>query len=138
MGLGFTINRIITEQFAVFPEHLDLNQEEVQVSYTFNFSLDSSKQQVEVFTSFDFKQNQLPVMKVVVSCSFGIWDDAWNSFIKENSVYLPRDFATNLFSISVGTTRGILSSKTEHTDFSKFIIPLLDVQHIITSDVILE
>lgn len=135
MGLGFTINRIITEQFAVFPEHLDLNQE-VQVAHSFNFSLNPLNQQVGVYTAFDFKQRELIVMKVVVSCHFGVWDDTWNSFIHGNSVHLPIDFATNLFSITAGTARGVLSSKTENTPLSKFILPLLDVHRIITNEII--
>jgi hypothetical protein len=85
---------------------------------------------------FDFKQNSSVIMKIVVSCHFGIGNDAWNSFIEGNKVRLPIDFATNIFAITAGTTRGVLSSKTEHTPFSKFILPLLDVHNIITSDVI--
>lgn len=135
MGLGFTINRIITEQFAVFPEQLDLNQA-AQVSHSFNFSLNPLNQQVGVYTAFNFKQHDSLVMKIVVSCHFGIWNDTWNSFIHGNSVHLPIDFATNLFSITVGTARGVLSSKTENTPLSKFILPLLDVHHIITKEVI--
>lgn len=136
MGLGFKINRIITEQFATFSEHLDLSQE-AQVAYSFNFSLNPLNQQVGTHTSFKFKQHQRLIMKIVVSCHFHIWDDAWNSFIRGNSIHLPVDFAANLFVITTGATRGVLSSKTEHTPFSKYVLPLLDVQHIITSDIVL-
>ena len=135
MGVGFTINRIKTEQFALFPEALDSNQP-VQVTDSFNFSLNPFNQQVGVYISFDFKQDQLLVMRIVVSCHFGISNGAWNSFIEGQSIHLPLNFATNLFSITAGTTRGVLASKTEDTPFSKYIIPLLDVRNIITSDIV--
>ncbi|MFK7798037.1 MAG: hypothetical protein AB8E82_11335 [Aureispira sp.] len=135
MGVGFTINRIITEQFALFPEAFNANQE-VQVANSFNFSLNPLNQQVGVYASFDFKQQQLLVMRIVVSCHFGIENKAWNSFIEGQSICLPLDFATNLFSITTGTTRGVLASKTENTPFSQYIVPLLDVQNIITSEIV--
>ena len=135
MNLGFALKRITTEQFATFSEYLDINKE-AQVGHSFQFSLNPQLQQVGVFASFDFKQHSSVIMKIVVSCHFGIGNNAWNSFVEGNSVRLPLDFATNLFAITAGTTRGVLSSKTEHTPFSKFILPLLDVQNIITSDVI--
>jgi hypothetical protein len=135
MGIGFRLKGIITDQFATFSEHLDINQE-AQVAHSFQFLLSPELQQVGVSASFDFKQHSSVVMKIAVSCHFGIENDAWHSFIEGNNVRLPLDFATNLFSITAGTTRGVLSSKTEHTPFSKFILPLLDVRNIITSDVI--
>ncbi len=114
---------------------LDANQD-AQVTHSFNFSLNPLNQQVGVHTSFEFKQFQGLIMKIVVSCHFGIWNDAWSDFIHGNSIHLPVEFATNLFAITAGTTRGVLSSKTEHTPFSKYVLPLLDVQHIITSDIV--
>lgn len=135
MGIGFALKGIITEQFATFLEHLDINQE-AQVGHSFQFLLNPELQQVGVSASFDFKQNQSVIMKIVVSCHFRIGNDAWYSFIEGNNVRLPLDFATNLFAITAGATRGVLSSKTEHSPFSKFVLPLLDVQNIITSDVI--
>ncbi len=135
MGIGFTLKGIITEQFATFPEYLNGNQE-AQVGHSFRFSLNPLNQQVGVSASFDFKQQQTVIMKIIVSCHFGIEDAVWNEFIEGNSVRLPVDFATNLFAVTTGTARGILASKTEHTPFSQFILPLLNVNNIITSDVV--
>ena len=135
MGIGFALKGITTEQFATFSEHLDINKE-AQVGHSFQFLLNPQLQQVGVAASFDFRQHESIIMKIVVSCHFRVGNDAWLSFIEGNQVCLPVDFATNIFAITAGATRGVLSSKTEHTSFSKFILPLLDVQNIITEDVV--
>ena len=135
MGVGFTLKAITTEQFATFPSYLDINQE-AQVGHSFQFALNPREQQVKVSASFDFKQHQRGIMKITVSCHFGIGDAAWEDFIQGNEVHLPQEFATNLFVLTVSTTRGILAAKTEHTPFSKFILPLLDAQQVIQSDIV--
>ena len=135
MSVGFTLRQIRIEQFATFPEYLSLNQE-AQVSDSFQFLLNPENRQVGVNASFDFKQKEFVIMRIGVSCHFGIDNNVWSSFLEGNRVRLPLDFSTNLFSITTGTTRGILASKTEHTHFSKFILPLLNLKKMIEADVI--
>lgn len=134
MSVGFILRGIRTEQFATFPECLNI-QKEAQVGHSFQFMLNTQIQQVGIFTTFEFKQNHNMVMKIVVSCHFGIEPNVWNSFIEGNHVCLPHDFVLNLTVITVGAARGILASKTEHTPFSNYLLPLLDITNIITSDI---
>ena len=135
MGVGFTLRKIITEQFATFPEYLDINQV-AQVIDSFEFFLHPDNKQVGIFASFEFKQKGRTIMKIVVSCHFEIDSNVWNGFLGRNQVQLPLDFSTNLLAITAGTTRGILSSKTEHTPFSNFILPLLNLHGMIEEEVI--
>lgn len=135
MSVGFTLRQIKIEQFAMFPEYLNSNQE-AQVSDSFQFLLNPEIRQVGVNASFNFKQNEFVIMRIGVSCHFGIDNNVWNSFLEGNRVRLPLDFSTNLFAITTGTTRGVLASKTEHTHFSKFILPLLNLKEVIETDVI--
>jgi hypothetical protein len=134
MSVGFVLRGIRTEQFATFSENLNL-QQDAQVAHYFNFMLNAQIQQIGLFATFEFKQNNFVIMKIVVSCHFGIEPKAWSSFIEGDMVVFPRDFATNLAMITVGAARGILATKTEQTHFSKFLLPLLDITNIITSNI---
>ena len=137
MGVGFNITGIRTEQFAIFPEHLNIHQE-AQVSHSFQFMSNPQLQQVGVFAAFDFKQQSRIVMRITVSCHFGIGISAWHNFVNGNTLCLPLDFAINLSVITASTARGILASKTEHTPFANYILPLLDIKNIITDDVVFQ
>jgi hypothetical protein len=67
-------------------------------------------------------------------------EENWNTYYnpEKQSVLLPANFARHLAMITVGTTRGVLHAKTEKTEFSKFIIPTINLEEIITEVVEIE
>ena len=69
-----------------------------------------------------------------VSCHFKIEDASWNSFIKKNKLIVPKQFLAHLAMLTTGTSRGVLFAKTEATQFSKFIVPTLNVTEMIKED----
>ena len=137
MGVGFTLGRIATEQFATFPEQLDANQK-VDIVHAFKFMLKPDVRQLGIVTSFDFKQKQAVVMRISVSAHFQIGEDAWSDFESKNKVIFPKDFITNITGITIGISRGVLHTKNEHTEFSRYMLPLLDISKVITSELTFE
>lgn len=131
MELGFNLREIKIEQFATFSEYLN-NTQAVNVGHAFEFMLLSPVQQLGVFATFTFVQDSTVIMKLQVSCHFGIAPPAWQSFWQGEQVIFPKDFVTNLASITTGVARGVLVAKTEHNILSKYLIPLLDITNIIT------
>lgn len=83
---------------------------------------------------FEFMQGKKIFLKIQVSCHFKIEEGSWNQFIQENKLIIPKSFLAHIAMITTGTTRGVLFAKTESTQFSKFIVPTLNVVELIKED----
>jgi len=131
--IGFALNGIKTEQFAIIEENYAAKKE-TGLETELQFKLNQTNKQIAVFLGFEFLQGKKIFLKIQVSCHFKIEESSWNSFIQENKLIVPKEFLTHLAMITTGTTRGVLFAKTEATQFSKFIVPTLNVAAMIKED----
>ena len=83
---------------------------------------------------FQFEQKEKPFLIIEVSCEFSIEEDKWGEFSNGKTIHIPKGFLAHLAMITVGTTRGVLHSKTDNTKFNEFILPTLNVSEMITED----
>jgi len=131
--VGFALQGIKTEQFAIFEENY-APKKETSLGTELQFKLDQTNKQIGVFLGFEFMQGKKVFLKIVVSCHFKIEESSWTTFVQENSLTVPKGFLAHLAIITTGTTRGVLFAKTEATQFSKFIVPTLNVAEMIKED----
>lgn len=133
--VGFELLGIKTEQFAIFEENYSIKKE-TNLNTELQFKLDQTNKQIGVFLGFEFVQAKKVFIKILVSCHFKIREESWNSFIKENEskLLVPKGFLAHLAMIATGTSRGVLFAKTEGSQFSKFIIPTINITAMITED----
>ena len=54
---------------------------------------------------------------------------------EKKELIVPKGFISHLVMISIGTTRGVLHSKTENTIYNKFLLPTINVNELIKEDV---
>ncbi len=134
--VGFALQGIKTEQFAIFEAHY-APKKETALGTEWQFKLDQKNKQIGVFLGFEFLQGKKVFLKIQVSCHFKVEDSSWHNFIQktEAKLVVPKGFLSHLAMITTGTTRGILFAKTESTPFSKFIVPTLNVAEMVTEDV---
>ncbi len=130
--VGFTLQGIKTEQFAIFEENY-FPKKEVGLGTELQFKLDQTNNQIGVFLGFEFMQTKKVFIKILVSCHFKINEDNWGEFIQkeETKLTVPKGFLAHIAMITTGTARGVLFAKTEGTEFSKFIVPTLNVSEMI-------
>ena len=133
--VGFALQGIKTEQFAIFEENF-APKKETDLGTELQFKLDQKNKQIGVFIGFIFMQGKKVFLKIQVSCHFKIEEASWNNFIKkkESKLVVSKGFLAHLAMITTGTTRGVLFAKTESTLLSKFIVPTLNVAEMITED----
>jgi hypothetical protein len=132
-SVGFVLQGIKTEQFAILEENY-APKKEVGLGTGIQFKVDSENKQIGTFLGFEFKQGKKVFLKIQVSCHFKIEESSWSSFIQENKLIVPKGFLAHLAMITTGTSRGVLFAKTEGTQFSKFIVPTLNVAEMIQED----
>lgn len=137
LALQFRIADINTLEFAILEENYE-ESNEVGLSTSVNFGVDKESQVIGVDIKFQFLQDENAFLLITVRCGFEIEEKAWSSLISENTITIPKGFASHLAVITVGTARGVLHEKTNDTPFNHFIIPTINLTHLINEDVVLD
>jgi hypothetical protein len=132
-AIGFSLQSIKTEQFAIFEENYS-PKKEIDLGTGLQFKIDNQNKHIGVYLQFEFIQVKKVFLKIQVSCHFKIEENAWNDFVQKNKLLVPKGFLSHLAMIATGTARGVLFAKTEGTPFSKYIIPTINVAEMIKED----
>ncbi|MBN8699599.1 MAG: hypothetical protein J0L54_08290 [Chitinophagales bacterium] len=140
-SISFLFRGLTAEQFALIDAQFKDN-EELRVNTTLKIVKNDEARMIGVYTKIDFLQNSTSAFIIVeVSCHFEIIKESWEKIFnpEEKTVTLPKDFATHLAMLTIGSTRGYLLGKIEkHPIYSKFFVPLVNVQDLVKGDVILK
>ncbi|HSD07644.1 hypothetical protein [Flavobacterium sp.] len=132
-SIGFALAAIKTEQFALFEENFS-SKKEANITTSLEFKINTDQKLIGVFATFTFEQAKKTFIKIQVSCHFKIEPEAWTSFLKDSNVIFPKNFISHLTMLTIGTSRGILHSRTEGTEFNKFILPTINVNQLVDKD----
>lgn len=132
----FTLQGIKTEQFAILEENYS-HKKEADLGTEIQVKLDQKNRQIVVFLGLEFLQGKKVFMKIQISCYFTVAENAWKGFIRHESskLVIPKGLLAHLAMITTDTTRGVLFAKTESTQFSKFIVPALNIAEMINEDI---
>lgn len=136
--ISFTFIKITTEQFALLDDYVG-KKENFNLQTQFKFGVNSSNKVLAIYCLFRFIHEEKPFLILETSSQFKIKDNSWGFLIdqKNNNISFPRNFVIYLTMLAVGTARGILHAKTEDSIFSNMILPAINVDKIINSDVVL-
>jgi hypothetical protein len=134
--IEFAIEGIKTEQFAII-ENVD-REGQYLVNTSSKFGIHKEDNALAAFINFQFISKEKVFMILEVSCHFKIADKSWTHLLKKNKIAFPRTAVVHFSMITVGTARGILHAKTENTEFNKYLIPTIDVNQLITGDLMFD
>jgi len=133
--IGFNLNKINTLQYAVIDDAYDSSVEEFGLDVNLGFGMDFENHAMMSLVKVQFEQKKNnPYLILEVSCEFDIEPEFWKEFKNKTIVKVPKGFMSHLAMITVGTTRGVLHSKTDNTKFNSYILPTINVASMITSD----
>ena len=135
--IGFGLSGIKTEQFAIFKENYDAKKPSELVT-DLAFAVSPDTKILSTIATFTFQQRKKNFIKLEVMCQFVIMDEAWDSFTNENKVTVPKQFLDHTAMLTVGTSRGILFTKTEGTEFNRFLLPTINVSKMVKGDGVFE
>ncbi len=137
--ISFTMNRIITEQFATFSDAIPLDNSQVQFGVNFGFTANIVKQELGCKVILAITDNQTPLVKLEVCCVYAIKPSDWEKLKQDdNTILIDKGFLSYLAMQTIGTARGILHSKTEGTPFNIYIVPPINTQDIIKNNLKIE
>jgi hypothetical protein len=133
-NIKFALQKFQTEQFAIIEQNFSA-AEKVQFSFSFDFQIIHSQRIIIVSLEFSFMQHNNPFLVGKVAGYFKVGSEEWLNFCTEKQITVPKSFIAHLAMITVGTTRGILHTKTEGTAFNRFLFPLINVSNSIKGDI---
>lgn len=137
--LFFSLVKIVTEQFAIIPDSYIEKQESV-IQYELNFGLNKDVKQIYVRILIRYTYaNKSPFIILCVGCQFSIENDSW-LFMKnkdDEHLTIPKNLATHLAMLTVGTCRGVLHAKLSDSQFSQMLLPTIDVTELVPGDIVL-
>lgn len=138
-NISFALNRISTEQFAIIGEQ-DFSSKNIQLITNIRYGANEYLKMISCFVEVVFESHNKPFLKVEGACHFNIEDNSWKKMVnkEDNTICLPNGFVRHLAILTAGTTRGILHTKTEGTDYNKFVLPTINIAEMITEDAILK
>lgn len=132
--MRYRISQIKTDQFAVFEENFN-PKSVVNLNTNLTYGPISGNNIFGVTAKFNFENKSKVFITIQVSCFFEIDNEDWKNQIKGIKITFPKVLVSHLALITVGTTRGILHTKTEGTIFNKYVIPFTNVEELIAKDV---
>jgi hypothetical protein len=134
----FQLIGIKTEKFAYF-DKVEIDSSNVEIQTQIRFNLTPSEHQLDVYVFFTFKSNDEIFIAIEVGCKFLIKEENWNLFhlADSKSIVFPKEFIRHLLVLTFGTTRGVLHAKTEGSDLNRYFLPTMNVEELITEDVVL-
>lgn len=130
-NISFRLNRIETIQFATFPEYLNDKSDNIKFSVSIHFGIDKTEKFIGCICMFQFQDDDKVFLKLEAVCEFWVEEVKWDEFINGTNIEFPIDFLKHLAVITVGTSRGILHTKTENTDMNEFILPTINIHEVI-------
>lgn len=133
MILHFRITEIKTQQFAIFPEKF-VNGKEVNVESEFEFGLNDEFNRIRCISRFNYLQGDTLLLTCETHNVFDIREDGVEVLRKESMV--PADTLRYLATISTGTARGVIHTKTEGTVLNPIVLPPINLVEVINKDFI--
>ena len=135
--VNFSLKQIRTEQFAIFPENGN-SAENLELRTELNFGLDKENRIIQVRVKVVFENEGLPFILLEVACFFEIIPESFACFIinEEGKLVVPCGLVKHFSVLAVGTTRGVLHTKTENSEYNKFLLPTINVNSMIKEDLL--
>lgn len=134
--IEFQLVGIKTAEFATFESDFVVDGE-FMVNTNLNYSFHTEDNVVIVNAKFIFLCNEKPVIAIAVNCYFNLrqWDEYYIE--SEHKLTLPINLAQHIAVITIGTTRGILHTKTEGTLLNSLLLPSINVLELVPNDIII-
>lgn len=138
--VNFRLVRLSTDQFGILREMCEPDAP-IGVYTQLSFGAEEKERIVVVSASFRFESENktAPFIILETKAYFQIKSESWKSMYdaETNALTLEKGFARHISVITVGTSRGILHCRTEGTDMNHLILPLINIEKILSEDIVI-
>ncbi len=132
----YSLRGVSIEQFATPSEPSGDN---IQLNLNVPIRTNYQERTIAVGANIQFLENDKIFLIAEVMCHFIIDESYWNELTDDCSkdAVLPKSLVKDLVRIAISTSRGALCAKTENTPYSKFYLPIIELQEEQEEDVVI-
>ena len=135
-NIGYRLVKIKTNSFETKYEGYDFSNLKNSFNITTNYHADDDTYSIGVNHVITFLQSEdSPFIKIDVLFVFELTKKTWDLFVADDKLVIPMEIAQVLNNISIGTSRGIIHTKTENTPFNNIILPPIVLDQLVDDDV---
>lgn len=134
-GIYYRFSKIELTQFATFEDKYNEDASEIEISCKFTFAYNFEQNMVCCSNMVSFIKNDIPFLKANLDVYFSISPSSVSELTEDNAIILSPELQAQFASLSYGTMRGVIFSKTMGTPLNNIILPPNDVMSIITQPV---
>lgn len=131
----FRMFGIHLDQFAILADKNPNEKVGMKVGMNFRYADEGKK--IACTANFEFSSDNEKLVVMAVTCDFVIQDDDFEKLKKDEKVAIPKDLLEFFAVHTIGTARGIMFCKTESTPFNNIIIPPINVNDMIATDLLI-
>ena len=128
----FQVKDISVDQFATFDD-VDVESKKIDIGVDLSIEANATQHLIKISSRLSFRSLGSTFITIQVTCRYHIKNENWEGWVDDEGVIknIPYEFLENLTDLTIATARGILFSKTEHTKFSKYLIPIISLSEAI-------
>lgn len=134
MNIPYRIEKIETNQFAIFPDELASGQD-LDISTNFNFAITSDISHIRCISKIQYEQKGKLLLVLEIACHFGLAPEGIEQIKLDGKINV--EFLRYMATIAIGTARGIIHARTQSTPMNAFVLPPINLIPSITEDMIL-
>lgn len=135
--ISFKLKSIHRDEFATIKDVP--KGKKITVAHQFTFAASAEQHEILMIFSANFLSDDKPFILSKVTCEFTIKKEDFESWVVKDlsQIKVPKDFLIHLASITTGTARGIIHEKLQGSEYSKYLLPLLDISRLPKGDLII-
>lgn len=130
--ISFLMRQIRVNQFAILSD--DAPNGEIPVEFGVQFKTDTVGKWIAVAFKTQYMNGSAPMLLLEIQCDFQVKPEDWDSLVNDGKLVFPVEFLRHIALHTVGSARGILFCKTEGSPFSRFILPPVNLETMISQD----
>ncbi len=134
MQIVYKYSHIKLDQFATFEATIAQRPLLFQSSGEVKTGCNYEARTVLVSVLANVKVEDQLVLTIQTSSLFELSNETWDGLKQDGFVVVPKEFLYHLGGLAFSTTRGILFAKTEGTDLSTFVLPIVQMDQVIHED----
>ncbi len=114
-------------QFAIFTDDFNEEDAKMEILNQFQFAYNFEEHLVQCKTVIELSKQEKILLKADFDCIFKIDPESAYSIENTSNATLPQGLLAQFASLSYGSLRGVIYTKTAGTPFNNFILPPNDV-----------
>ncbi|MDE6484406.1 MAG: hypothetical protein K2L14_03305 [Duncaniella sp.] len=123
----YNLKGVTVEQFAMLFEP---NDENIHINVSVPVKTNYEERTFAVGANIQYTEDEKPFLVAEVLCHYEIEEACWKELSHDSTkeIVIPAEMMISLAKIAIGALRGVVCVKTENTPFSRYYMPLIELQ----------